>query len=64
MTQNKTLPHIKLDEKNHVENLLHFYLNMPDWDIIVLMQDLLTGKKHVTTLMTRVNENDNGKGVE
>ena len=64
MTRNKTLPHIKLDEKNHVENLLHFYLNMPDWDIIALMQDLLTGKKHVTILMTQVNENDNGEGVD
>jgi len=29
-----------------------------------LMQDLLTGKKRVTTLLTRVNENDNGKGVD
>ena len=64
MTQNKTPPHIKLDERNHVENLLHSHLNMPDWDLILLMQDLLTGKKHVTTLMTQVNENDNGEGVE
>ena len=29
-----------------------------------LMQDLLTGKKRVTALLTRVNENDNGKGVD
>ena len=29
-----------------------------------LMQDLLTGKKRVTALLTRVNENDNGNGVE
>ncbi len=31
---------------------------------IGLMQDLLTGKKCVTALLNRVNENDNGKGVE
>ena len=29
-----------------------------------LMQDLLTGKKRVTALLTRVNENDNRNGVE
>jgi len=31
---------------------------------IPIVQDLLTGKKRVTTLLTRVNENDNGKGVD
>ena len=64
MTLNKTLPHIKLNEKNHVEKLLHSHLNMPDGDIIALMQDLLTGKKHIMTLMTQVNKNDNGEGVD
>ena len=29
-----------------------------------LMQDLLTGKKRVTALLARVNENDKGKGVD
>ena len=29
-----------------------------------LMQDLLTGKKRVTALLIRVNDNDNGKGVD
>ena len=56
MTRNKTPPHIKLDEKNHVENPLHFHLNMPDWDIIALMQDLLTGKMRVTPLLTESQE--------
>nr|QNO47047.1 hypothetical protein NBCJMJBN_00008 [Methanosarcinales archaeon ANME-2c ERB4] len=56
MTQNKTPPHIKLDERNHVENPLHFHLNMPDRDIIALMQDLLTGKMRVTLLLTEPQE--------
>ena len=56
MNQDKTPPHIKLDEKNHVENPLHFHLNMPDWDIIALMQDLLTGKMRVTPLLTEPQE--------
>ena len=51
MTRNKTPPHIKLDERNQVENALHFHLNMPDWNIIALMQDLLTGKVRVTPLL-------------
>ena len=51
MTLDKTPPHIKLDERNHVENPVHFHLNMPDWDIIAFMQDLLTGKKRVTALL-------------
>jgi len=51
MTRNKIPPHIKLDEKNHVENPLHSHLNRPDWSIIALMQDLLTGKKRVTPLL-------------
>jgi len=41
MTRNKTLPHIKLDERNHVENPLRSHLNRLDWDITALMQDLL-----------------------
>lgn len=51
MTRNKTPPHIKLDGRNHVENPLHFHLNMPDWNIIALMQDLLTGKVRVIPLL-------------
>jgi len=56
MTRNKTPPHIKLDERNHVENPLHSHLNRPDWDITPLMQDLLTGKKRVTSLLTKPQE--------
>ena len=56
MTRNKTPPHIKLGEKNHVENPLHSHLNMPDWDIITLMHDLLTGKMRVTPLLTEPQE--------
>ncbi|MHC1623377.1 MAG: hypothetical protein ACXQTR_02150 [Candidatus Methanospirareceae archaeon] len=56
MTRNETPLHIKLDERNHVENPLHFHLNMSDWGVIALMQDLLTGKKHVTPLLTEPQE--------
>ena len=56
MTRNKTPPHIKLDEKNHVENPLHPPLNMPDWGIIALMQDLLTDKMRGTPLLTEPQE--------
>ncbi|MFV9691711.1 MAG: RhuM family protein [Desulfobacteria bacterium] len=56
MTRNKTPPHIKLDERNHVENPLHSHLNRPDWDIIALIQNLLTGKKCVTPLLTESQE--------
>ena len=56
MTRNKTHPHIKLDERNHVENPLHSHLNRLGWDIIALMQDLLTGKKRVTPLLTKPQE--------
>ena len=51
MTQDKTPPHIKLDERNHVEKSLLDQLDGLGWDIIALMQDLLTGKKRVTTLL-------------
>jgi len=56
MTPDKTPPHIKLDERNHVENPLHSHLNIPDWDLIALMQDLLTGKMRVTPLLTEPQE--------
>lgn len=56
MTRNKTPPDIKFDERNHVENLLHYHLNRPDWNIILLMQDLLTGKNRVTSLLTESPE--------
>jgi len=51
MTQNKTPPHIKLDERNHVEKPLLAQLDGPGWNITPLMQDLLTGKKRVTPLL-------------
>ena len=44
------------DERNHVENPLHSHLNRQDWDIIALMQDLLTGKVRVTPLLTEPQE--------
>nr|QNO44325.1 hypothetical protein JKAPHALJ_00012 [Methanosarcinales archaeon ANME-2c ERB4]QNO46492.1 hypothetical protein PAACNKLE_00028 [Methanosarcinales archaeon ANME-2c ERB4] len=56
MTLDKTPPHIKLDERNHVETPLQFPLNMPDWGIITLMQYLLTGKVRVTPLLTEPQE--------
>jgi len=51
MTQDKTPPHIKLYERNHVEKSLLDQLDGLGWDITPLMQDLLTGKKRVTTLL-------------
>ena len=56
MTRNKTPPHIKLDECNHVENPLLSHLNRLGWDIIPHMQDLLTGKVRVTPLLTEQQE--------
>jgi len=56
MTKDKIPPHIKLDERNHVETPLHSHLNRPDRDITALMQDLLTGKKRVTPLLTEPQE--------
>lgn len=53
MTQYKASPHIKLDEQIQVEKLLHSHLNKPYWDIISLIQNLLTGKKHVNPLLTK-----------
>ena len=51
MNQDKTSPHIKLNERNHVEKPLLAQLDGPGWDITPLMQDLLTGKKRVTPLL-------------
>ncbi|MCJ7626426.1 MAG: hypothetical protein MUO76_23285 [Anaerolineaceae bacterium] len=51
MNQEKTPPHIKLDERNHVEKTLIDQLDRSDWNITPLMQDLLTGKKRVTALL-------------
>jgi hypothetical protein len=52
MTQNKTPSHIKLDERNHIEKTLLLLLNRQGRDIIPLIQDLLTGKNRVTSLLT------------
>ncbi|KAF5425693.1 hypothetical protein C5S42_09830 [Candidatus Methanomarinus sp.] len=46
-----TPPHIKLDECNHVEKPLLTQFDGAGWGITRLTQDLLTGKKHVTTLL-------------
>lgn len=51
MIQDKSPPHIKLDERNHVEKPLLPHLDRPGWNIIPLMQDLLTGRKRVTALL-------------
>ena len=51
MTRNKTPPHIKLGERNHVEKPLLLHLDRPGWGITILMQDLLTGKKRITALL-------------
>ena len=64
MSQDKTPPHIKLDECNNVEKLLLSDQGRQGRGIIALMQDPLTGKKRVTALLTRVNENENRKGVD
>ena len=56
MTRNKTPPHIKLDERNHVEKPLRSHIGRPSWDIIALMQDLLTGNVRVTPLLTESQE--------
>lgn len=52
----KTPPHIKLDERNHVEKPLLSRLGRPGWGINHLMQDLLTGKKRITPLLTDLQE--------
>ena len=46
-----TTNHIKLGERNHIEKPLLSHLDRLGWDIITLMQDLLTGKKRVTPLL-------------
>ena len=51
MTQDKTPPHTKLDERNKIEKTLLPHQNRPDRDIIALIQDLLTGKVRVTALL-------------
>lgn len=56
MTQDKTPPHIKLDKCNHVEKSLLDQLELSDWDLISFMQDLLTGRKRVTPLLTEPQE--------
>jgi|GEM_PF-3469864 len=56
MSQDKTPPHIKLDERNHVETPLLSHLNKRGRGIIAFMQDLLTGKKRVTPLLTDPQE--------
>ena len=56
MIRDKTPPHIKLDERNHVEKSLLDQLELSDWDLISFMQDLLTGRKRVTPLLTEPHE--------
>ena len=51
-----TTKHIKLDERNHVEKPLLAQLNGSSWSIIGIIQDLLTGKKRITTLLNDTEE--------
>ena len=51
MTQDKTPPHIKLGEGNHIDKSMQSRPNRPDRDIIALMQDLFTGKVRVIPLL-------------
>ncbi len=51
MTQDKTPPPIKLDERNYVEKPSLAQFDRPSWEITALMQDLLIGKKRVTLLL-------------
>jgi len=56
MIQSRTPQYIKLDEHKHVEKLLFEQLDGLGWGIIHLIQDLLTGKKRVTPLLTEPQE--------
>ena len=56
MTQNKTPPHIKLDEHIHIKKPLFSHLDRLGWDIIPLMQNLFTDKVRVTPLLTEPQE--------
>lgn len=51
MSTQITAWNLKLAECNHVEKPLLSHLNRLGWDIIDLMQDLLTGKKCVIPLL-------------
>ncbi|MCD4779173.1 MAG: hypothetical protein K8S27_01290 [Candidatus Omnitrophica bacterium] len=51
MTPDKTPPDIKLDERNKIEKPLLSHLYRSGWGITAIMQDLLTGKKHITALL-------------
>ncbi len=42
---------ISILETTHIKKPLLPHLGRPDWGIIALMQDLLTGKKRVTPLL-------------
>jgi len=51
MIKDKTLSHIKLDERNHIEKPMLSHLDRLGLDMTHLLQDLLTGKKRVTALL-------------
>ncbi len=48
--------HLRIDERNHVEKPLLDQLDGLGWDIIALMQDMLTGRVRVTPLLTEPQE--------
>jgi len=48
--------HVKLDEHNSVKKPLLSHLDGQGRDIIAIMQDLLTGKKRITPLLTEPQE--------
>ena len=47
---------ISILETTQIKNPLHSHLDRLGWDIIALMQDLLTGKKRVTALLNEPKE--------
>jgi len=56
MTQNKTPSHTKLDECNHIEKTLLLLLNRLGCGITPIMQDLLTGRKCISSPLTEPQE--------
>ena len=50
------MSHLKINEGNHVEKPLLTYFGRLGRGIISLIQNLLTGKKRVTPLLTKPQE--------
>ena len=56
MIKDKTLSHIKLGERNHIEKPMLSHLDRLGLDMTHLLQDLLTGKMRFTPLLTEPQE--------